>query len=165
MNGHIPNIVKPYPDEILFSWIGRLANANGLSLEVFFKTYFGEKSVIKEKLIPVDIRKGFLDFCEALNCNMDNMDLYFQMSTAQFELSCRIFTPDDRPDYADPSRIAAGVYSERADERPVQAAVPYFQKSREPADRHPEPDLDACADCGDRDFALYHRHPGIDRFR
>lgn len=87
MNGHIPNIVAPYPDELLYSWIRRLAKANGLSVEVFFRTYFGEGNLAKDKIIPIDPRRGFLDFCEALNCDMDNMDLYFQLSTTQFELS------------------------------------------------------------------------------
>ena len=87
MNGCIPNIIEPYPDELLFSWVKRLAEANGLSFDVFFKTYFGEKGTIQDNLLPLDARRGFLDFCKFLNCEVDSMDLYFQLSTAQFELS------------------------------------------------------------------------------
>lgn len=85
MNGLIPIVIEPYPDELLYSWIIRLANANELSPSIFVETYFTTK--INSNKIPVDIRNGYCNFYEALNCDIDKMDLYFQLSTTKFELS------------------------------------------------------------------------------
>ena len=43
----IPNMVSPLPDELLYSWVLRLAKINGLSPELFFETYFGEDVFVK----------------------------------------------------------------------------------------------------------------------
>lgn len=87
MKNCIPFTVKPYPDELLYSWIIRLAKNNGLSVNTFAKTYFGENIFGREQYIPLDVRKGVLNFLNALNIDMDKMELYFSLSTAQFELS------------------------------------------------------------------------------
>lgn len=85
MTDFIPIVVEPYPDELLFSWVRRLADRNVLHIETFFKKYFGN-CLGKGNVIPIDIRRGYLSFCNALNCDIDKMDLYFQLSTAKYEL-------------------------------------------------------------------------------
>lgn len=89
MKNFIPVVIEPYPDELLFSWVNRLAKSNGLSLVQFFTAYFGEHNLAKGESVPIDIRRGYLDFFKALDCGdeVDAMDLYFQLSTAHFELS------------------------------------------------------------------------------
>lgn len=89
MQNFIPIVIEPYPDELLFSWVNRLAKANGLSLFQFFTSYFGEQGLTKDNSVPIDIRRGYFDFYKALDCDdeFDAMDLYFQLSTTQFELS------------------------------------------------------------------------------
>lgn len=87
MNSFIPIVVTPYPDELLYSWVMRLAKINELAIETFFEIYFKEECFSKNKTIPVDIRKGYMNFYNQLNCDIDAMDLYFQLSTLQFELS------------------------------------------------------------------------------
>ena len=86
MKGFIPIVIEPYEDELLYSWVYRLSKANGLSLRLFFETYFRQMS-IRPRDIPVDMRKGYNYFFDALDCDIDMMELYFQLSTAQFELS------------------------------------------------------------------------------
>ena len=85
MEDFIPLVVAPYPDELLYSWVKRLADLNELSIEVFFRKYFGD-CLAKGQCIPLDIRRGYFNFYDALNCDVDKMELYFQLSTAQFEL-------------------------------------------------------------------------------
>lgn len=41
--GFIPVGKKPYPDELLYSWIHRLATANSLLLKDFLIEYLGKK--------------------------------------------------------------------------------------------------------------------------
>ena len=87
MKNRIPIIIKPYPDELLYSWIIRLAKSNGLSVGVFIRTYFGENIFGREQYLPVDVRRGVLKFLNALSLDIDKMELYFSLSTTQFELS------------------------------------------------------------------------------
>ena len=82
----IPIIVEPYPDELLYSWILRLAKANGLSPLRFFEGYFGF-SCLRKGAMPLDIRDGYRNFYKALNSNLNEMQLYFKLTTMQFELS------------------------------------------------------------------------------
>lgn len=86
MNGLIPIVVEPLPDELLFSWIMRLAKVNELSLSLFVNSYF-DKDIKPHTTIPVDIRRGYPNFYEALDCDIDMMKLYSNLSTMQFELS------------------------------------------------------------------------------
>lgn len=86
MSKIIPIIVEPYPDELLYSWVQRLAKANELSSRLFCETYF-ENINLDKRSMKIDIRRGYKNFYEALNCDVDMMDLYFQMTTSQFELS------------------------------------------------------------------------------
>ncbi|MBQ8626894.1 MAG: Helicase associated domain protein [Agathobacter sp.] len=85
MNKFIPIIVAPCPDEFLYSWVMRLANANKLSVPLFFETYFG-KEYFSKFLLPIDIRKGFGSFYNFLNCTTPVSELYLSLSTLQFEL-------------------------------------------------------------------------------
>ena len=82
----IPIIIEPYPDEQLYSWVIRLANANGVSVPLFFETYFGKECLRKFSKIPVDMRKGFNSFYDSLNCAVSASELYLSLSTIQFEL-------------------------------------------------------------------------------
>ena len=86
MKDFIPNVIAPYPDELLYSWVLRLAKANCLSVHHFFNLYFGEEATGKGGKIPVDIRKGFNSFYNSLNCEMSISELYLSLSTIQFEL-------------------------------------------------------------------------------
>ena len=85
MKDFIPLVVSPYPDELLYSWVARLAKLNELTPETFYRKYFGD-CLSKGKYIPLDIRRGYFNFYDALNCDVDKMELYFQLSTTQFEL-------------------------------------------------------------------------------
>lgn len=86
MNEFIPLVSNPYPDELLYSWIIRLANINELHNRTFYELYLGEKDV-KKRPIKIDIRRGYRNFYNALDCDEDMMELYFRMSTTSFELS------------------------------------------------------------------------------
>lgn len=83
---HIPFYVPPYEDELLYSWVLRLAKANELSVSLFFETYFGKECFSKFSRVPVDIRKGFNSFYNYLPCEISAPELYLSLSTIQFEL-------------------------------------------------------------------------------
>ena len=78
----IPNVIMPYEDELLYSWITRLAQANELSLESFCSLYMD-----LQKEIPVDVRRGFVALYDNLSLNTSAKDLYLQTSTMLFEAS------------------------------------------------------------------------------
>lgn len=82
----IPIIIEPYPDELLYSWVIRLAKANGVSVALFFDTYFGDMYFGKASKVPVNIKKGFNLFYDSLNCPVSISELYLSLSTIQFEL-------------------------------------------------------------------------------
>lgn len=86
MINFIPNVIPPFPDELLYSWVLRLAKANGLPPIVFFGMYFGQNRFSANSYIPVDIRRGFIDFYESLNIDIPASELYLNLSTTQFEL-------------------------------------------------------------------------------
>ncbi len=51
----IPNYLNPYPDELLYSWINRLAEANGMPVLDFVRTYLqGEHAAYK--YVRADVR-------------------------------------------------------------------------------------------------------------
>lgn len=86
MTGLIPIVIEPYPDELLYSWVLRLANANELSFNLFVESYFTNQTICGGK-VPTDIRYGYPNFHDALGCSLDMLELYFKLSTTQFELS------------------------------------------------------------------------------
>lgn len=85
MSKFIPFVIHPLPDELLYSWVLRLAKANCMSPKTFYKTYFGKNNMQGTYYVPVDIRKGFLNFYDALRTKQDAAELYLQMSTLGFE--------------------------------------------------------------------------------
>ena len=86
MSVFVPIVIEPYPDELLYSWILRLAKANGLSPLRFFEAYFGE-NCLKKGMVPLDIRDGYRNFYKTIRSNLNEMQLYFKLTTMQFELS------------------------------------------------------------------------------
>ncbi len=83
--GIVPIVLKPFPDELLFSWIIRLAEINGLKVYDFVKAYFSNVKYRSTNKLPFDIREGFLNFCRALNLNKEEDDLYLSLSTFSYE--------------------------------------------------------------------------------
>ncbi len=82
----IPTVKKPHPDELLYSYICRLADMNSLPVTAFVTNYAGGKTYRSGDL-PVDVREEFLSIygnmhSEMLGC-MKN--LYLQLSTYRFE--------------------------------------------------------------------------------
>lgn len=75
----------PYEDELLYSWIMRLAQANGLSFDSFFRLYVDTNTTSKGLSIPIDIKRGFMNFYSCLSCQTSAKDLYLQTSTILFE--------------------------------------------------------------------------------
>lgn len=82
----IPNMVSPLPDELLYSWVLRLAKINGLSPIIFFETYFSKDVFGKGHKVPVEIRRGFKEFYSNLDVDISASELYLKLSTMQFEL-------------------------------------------------------------------------------
>lgn len=80
----LPVVIEPYPDELLYSWILRLAAANGLSTKTFLHEYLNLNVKVAVKL---DIRKEYRKLYSLLQTSEDAMDLYFKLSTMQFEIS------------------------------------------------------------------------------
>lgn len=82
--GFIPVGKKPYPDELLYSWIHRLASANGLLVKDFLIEYFGIKNATANSLQP-DVRQGFIELYNSLLKKPDMVELFFSVSIFQFE--------------------------------------------------------------------------------
>ena len=81
----IPIVIKPYPDELLYSWIMRLAKINGLQIHNFINAYFGNKKQKCKTTIAYDIKNGFLNFYDSLRLNISADRLYLQLSTFGYE--------------------------------------------------------------------------------
>lgn len=56
--GIIPNVVQLYPDELLYSWVCRLAKANCLSLHSFTRAYMNG-NFKSDADVPYDLKQGF----------------------------------------------------------------------------------------------------------
>lgn len=94
---------RRYPDELLYSWINRLATTNGVLIKDFTDAYLGQTKQKKGDL-PYDIRNGFSSLCNAFYIKPDSIDLYMSTSTLGFEsmfmtegrqtkVVCNIFEP------------------------------------------------------------------------
>ena len=81
----IPVITKPYPDELLYSWLHRLAKLNGLYFYNFMATYFLNTEVSSKVVFPFDIRNGFDNFYKNSQINLNEACLYLQTSTFGYE--------------------------------------------------------------------------------
>lgn len=86
METFISNVISPYPDELLHSWVIRLAKSNGISPQLFYEIYF-KKGNNKHKTVPANIRDGFLTFHNALQCDVAPHKLYFSLTTMSLDLS------------------------------------------------------------------------------
>lgn len=84
MNNFIPYIMKPLPDELLFSWVNRLAKVNCITISTFSNEYFGT-TIRRAAHPPAEIRKGFERFCDSLRYDGDKAKMYFSLSTLSFE--------------------------------------------------------------------------------
>lgn len=82
--GYIPCVLKPNPDELLYSWIHRLAEANGLSMKTFSDAYLGTYNATTGKP-SIDVRTEFVSLYEHLYIKGTMKDLYMSLSTYAFE--------------------------------------------------------------------------------
>lgn len=136
MTDFIPLVNEPYPDELLYSWIKRLSDLNELSISRFVDIYSGGKMLIKGDCLPLDIRRGFTQFFNSLNCDVDKMELYFQLSTVQFEL---MFYPSKQQ-----TRILNQIF--RADSK-LNILTQYFLQTPK-----------VCKECMKEDIEKYGEH-------
>ena len=82
--GYIPILKNHYPDELLYSWICRLAKENGLSVKEFANTFL-EAGSKYGRVLHYDIRKGYLNFCESMYTKIDGIKLFLDTNTFAFE--------------------------------------------------------------------------------
>lgn len=73
--GHINTFFKPYSNELVYSWIHRLAKANGLSFRNFMINYMG-KNMIFHGDFEYDIRYELMWLNEAVWGGIDLDDIY-----------------------------------------------------------------------------------------
>ena len=83
MKEFIPIVLNPYPDELLFSWLTRLANANCISFLDFYKKFFDNNTI--SNTISIESKGNFLNFHNSLACNVPADELYLQLSTLSVE--------------------------------------------------------------------------------
>lgn len=81
----IPVMTKPYPDELLYSWLHRLASLNGLYFYNFMSAYAMNSQVSAKTVFPFDVRNGFDTFYKNTQLGVDEASLYLQMSTLSYE--------------------------------------------------------------------------------
>lgn len=81
----IPVMTKPYPDELLYSWLHRLASLNGLYFYNFMSAYVMNSQTSAKTVFPFDIRNGFDIFYKNAQLDVDEASLYLQMSTLSYE--------------------------------------------------------------------------------
>ena len=82
--GFIPILKKYYPDELIYSWICRLAKANGLTLEEFCDAYLGTIKATNGTL-SYDIKRKFALLCESMYRKTDVVKLFLNTNTFRFE--------------------------------------------------------------------------------
>lgn len=81
----IPVMTKPYPDELLYSWLHRLASLNGLYFYNFMSAYAMNSRASAKTVFPFDVRNGFDTFYKNAQLDVDEASLYLQMSTLSYE--------------------------------------------------------------------------------
>lgn len=82
----IPIIKKQQEDELLYSWLHRLVDANGLSISVFVEAYLGtneKKSQIG--ILNWDIREEFVSFAKNIRKTKTLAEIYLESSIYGFE--------------------------------------------------------------------------------
>lgn len=80
----IPVYINPYPDELIYSWIHRLAKENGLSITTFANAYLN-KFNSKIGALKYDIRYGLLCLNESFFIQKDLKEMFLSMSIFPFE--------------------------------------------------------------------------------
>lgn len=81
----IPVMTKPYPDELLYSWLHRLASLNELYFYNFMSAYAMNSQASAKTVFPFDVRNGFDTFYKNTQLGVDEASLYLQMSTLSYE--------------------------------------------------------------------------------
>ncbi len=84
---HVPVTLNPYPDETAYSWISRLAKANGLSLHAFSDAYLGTRGS-KEGLMQFDVRAEYPALFSRITKETGIKDTFLSLSTLPFESIC-----------------------------------------------------------------------------
>lgn len=82
--GKIPIFKKPYEDELLYSWIHRLAKINGLSITTFSDVYLGTAHSRMGELLP-DVRNEYISLCHHIFTYVSMSSLYLKTSPFYFE--------------------------------------------------------------------------------
>lgn len=80
----IPVYINPYPDELMYSWIHRLAKKNGLSITTFANAYLN-KFNSKIGSLKYDIRYELLCLSESFFIQKDLKEMFLSMSIFSFE--------------------------------------------------------------------------------
>lgn len=80
----IPIIKKLYDDELLYSWIHRIADVNGLSITIFSDAYLGTTNSRMGSLQP-DIRSEFVELYDSMYTNESQSEFYIKSSLFSFE--------------------------------------------------------------------------------
>lgn len=83
--GNVPIVIEIKPDELLYSWINRLARANELHLAGFAKAYIGQKGIYIGEL-PYDIKKEYIWLTEHIYRHFDAGKQYEDHSSLRFDL-------------------------------------------------------------------------------
>ena len=73
----------PYPDEHIYSFVRRLADANALPFRMFLEYYFGKD---RKRQIDYDMKEGFPMFCKQAFPNDNQADRFFELTTAPFDM-------------------------------------------------------------------------------
>ncbi len=81
----IPICPKPYDDELLYSWLMRLPEINGLSLPFFANAYMKAKYRIHRVRVPYDIKKEFLPLFQHQLLFHGQKEMIMQTTTFPFE--------------------------------------------------------------------------------
>ena len=82
--GIIPIVKMYYPDELLYSWVCRLAKANGLTLKEFYREYLGAENA-EYSCLNYDIKQNFVLLCESRYWKTDVVKLFLNTTTFRFE--------------------------------------------------------------------------------
>lgn len=81
----VPIVVEAKPDELLYSWINRLAGANSVRLDLFINAYMNQKATYIGDL-PYDIRSEFASLVDHINKPVHMAKVYEDHSTMRFDL-------------------------------------------------------------------------------
>ena len=82
----IPKVKKWQEDELLYSWLHRLAEANGLSMAVFMEGYLGiADGNYTMGQLTLDVRKEYVSFAKNIRTTKTLSELYWESSIYGFE--------------------------------------------------------------------------------